>query len=111
VAASEHLAYSEARPGYFTPSGFWRHDVGLEWRGWLDTPRFFGDKERWVSGAYLLGVDSRHERYQTARLGVAYEFASGVGAVADALVVRSRVYDGARLSFGLRLKHVPMPTR
>ena len=96
VAASEFLSYAEGRATYFTPSNFWRHDVGAEWRGWLDTPQFFGDKERWVSAAYLFGVDNRHEQYHTARVGAAYEFANGVGAVADALIVRSRVYDGAR---------------
>lgn len=111
VGSTEHLAYAASRPDYFSPSSFWRHDAGLEWRQWLHTPQFFGDKERWLSGAYLLGTDSRHERYQTARIGLAYELANGVGAVADALMVRSRVYDGTRLTLGVRLKHVPMPAR
>ena len=111
VASTEHQSYAQTRESYFTPGRFWRHDAGVEWRGWLATPRFYGDRERWISAAYLLGADNRSERYHTARVGVAYELASGVGFVADGLLVRSRVYDGARVSIGLRLKHVPTPVR
>jgi hypothetical protein len=96
VASTEHLSYTETRDTYFTPGRFWRHDAGLEWRGWLATPQFYGDRERWISAAYLVGADDRREQYHT---------------VADGFVVRSRVYDGARVSFGLRLKHVPTPVR
>ena len=111
VASTEHLSYAETRETYFTPGRFWRHDAGLEWRAWLATPRFYGDRERWISATYLFGADNRDERYHTARVGVAYEFAGGVGFVADGLLVRSRVYDGASVSVGLRLKHVPAPGR
>jgi tetratricopeptide (TPR) repeat protein len=109
VLSSEFLGYQAERLSYFTPSSFWRHDVGAEWRGWLATPRFFGDRERWVSAAYLYGGDDRGERYHTGRAGLSYELASGVSVVADGLLVRSRVYNGGRLSFGLRFKHVAMP--
>ncbi len=83
------------------------------WNGgdWLATPRFFGDRERWISAAYLMGADDRREHYHTARLGLAYELAGGVSVVADGHVVRSRVYDATRLFVGLRLKQVPTPTR
>ncbi len=111
VASTEHVSFAEARESYFTPGRFRRHDAGLEWRGWLATPRFYGDRERWISATYLFGADDRNERYHTARVGMAYELANGVGFVADGLIVRSRVYDGARVSIGLRLKHVPTPER
>jgi len=111
VASTEHLSYADTRETYFTPGRFWRHDAGLEWRAWLATPRFYGDRERWISAAYLFGADNRDERYHTARVGVAYEFAGGVGLIAYGLLVRSRVYDGASVSVGLRLKQVPAPGR
>jgi tetratricopeptide (TPR) repeat protein len=109
LVSSEFLSYKAERLSYFTPSAFWRNDVGAEWRGWLATPRFFGDRERWVSGTYLFGSDDRGERYHTGRAGLSYELANGVSVVADGLLVRSRVYNGGRLSFGLRFKHAAMP--
>ncbi len=33
LASSEQLAYEQGRDSYFTPTGFWRHDAGVEWRG------------------------------------------------------------------------------
>ncbi len=111
VGASEYLAHDDTTTQYFSPASFWRHDLGLEGRRWLATPRFFGDRERWVSAAYLYGGDNRGVRYHTARIGAAYEFARGAGLVANALIVRSRVYDGAQVSAGLRLRHVPTPSR
>ena len=109
LASSEFLSYQAERLSYFTPSAFWRHDIGAEWRGWLATPRFFGDRERWLSATYLFGADDRGERYHTGRAGVSYELANGISLVADGLLVRSRVYNGGRFSFGLRFKHVAMP--
>jgi hypothetical protein len=111
VASSQFLAYGELRAAYFTPSAFWRHDLGLEWRRWLTMPRFFGDKERWISAAYLYGVDDRREQYHTARVSAQYELTGGASVTAGALVVRSRVYDSTALTLGLHLKHVPMPGR
>jgi len=111
VGASEYLSHDRTTAQYFAPASFWRHDLGLEGRRWLATPRFFGDRERWVSAAYLYGGDNRGVRYHTARIGAAYEFARGAGVVADALIVRSRVYDGGQLSAGLRFRHVPTPSR
>ena len=109
LLSSEFLSYKAERLSYFTPSAFWRNDVGAEWRGWLATPRFFGDRERWLSATYLFGADDRGERYHTGRAGLSYELANGVSVVADGLLVRSRVYNGGRFSFGLRFKHVAMP--
>ena len=111
VGASEYLAHDETTTQYFAPASFWRHDLGLEGRRWLATPRFFGDRERWVSAAYLYGGDNRGVRYHTARVGAAYEFGRGAGVVANALIVRSRAYDGGQVSAGLRFRHVPTPSR
>lgn len=111
VAVSELFAYQEERELYFSPSGFWRHDIGLEWRGQLGRPRFFGDRERWVSATYLFGVDDRRERYHTVRAGADYELTSGVSATFETLLVRSRAYDATRGTLGVRLKHVPSPAR
>ena len=107
--SSEFSATRPSASSYFTPSAFWRNDVGAEWRGWLATPRFFGDRERWLSAIYLFGADDRGERYHTGRAGLSYELANGVSVVADGLLARSRVYNGGRFSFGLRFKHVAMP--
>jgi tetratricopeptide (TPR) repeat protein len=109
LASSEFLSYAQARASYFTPSAFWRHDAGAEWRGWLAAPRFFGDRERWISATYLLGLDDRGEWYHTGRAGVSYELSNGVSLVADGLLVRSRVFDGGRFSVGLRLTNVTLP--
>jgi len=111
VGASEYLSHDNPTTQYFAPASFWRHDLGLEARRWLATPRFFGDRERWVSAAYLYGGDNRGVRYHTARIGAAYEFARGAGLVAHALIVRSPVFDGGQLSAGLRFRHVPTPSR
>ena len=111
VGASEYLAHDETTTQYFAPASVWRHDLGLEGRRWLATPRFFGDRERWVSAAYLYGGDNRGVRYHTARVGAAYEFGRGAGVVANALIVRSRAYDGGQVSAGLRFRHVPTPSR
>jgi tetratricopeptide (TPR) repeat protein len=109
LASSEFLSYAAARASYFTPSAFWRHDAGAEWRGWLAAPRFFGDRERWVSATYLLGYDNRGEWYHTGRAGLSYELANGVSVVADGLLVRSQVFDGGRLSVGFRFTNVTLP--
>lgn len=109
LGSTERLGYREARASYFTPASFWRHDVGAEWRGWLATPRFYGDRERWVSASYMLGVDDRREIYHTGRMGMSYELTNGVGIVADGQVVRSRIFNGARFSVGLRVSQVSLP--
>ena len=109
VGIADGLAFSEARPTYFTPSSFWRFDGGAEWRGWLAMPRFFGDRERWLSAGYLFGVDDRSVRYNTIRAGLSYEVAGGVAIVADAQATRSAVYNAGRVSIGLRLKQVTVP--
>jgi len=106
LGSTEHLAYAELRAAYFTPGSFWRHDVGAEWRGWLETPRFFGDRERWVSAAYLYGADNRDTRYHTVRADFTYEFSNGIGVVAGGHLVRSAVYDSTRATIGLRLSRV-----
>lgn len=109
VGITEGLAFREERPNYFTPSSFWRLDGGAEWRGWLAMPRFFGDRERWVSAGYTFGVDDREVRYHTARGGLSYELGGGVGVVVDGQVTRSAVYNAGRLMIGLRLKQVAVP--
>jgi tetratricopeptide (TPR) repeat protein len=109
VGVTEGLAFQETRPDYFTPSAFWRLDGGAEWRGWLAMPRFFGDRERWVSAGYTFGVDDRDVRYHTARAGLSYELAGGVGVVIDGQLTRSAVYNAGRLSMGLRLKQMAVP--
>jgi len=109
VGITEGLAFREARPEYFTPSSFWRLDGGAEWRGWLSMPRFYGDRERWVSAGYAFGVDDREVRYHTARAGLSYELGGGVGVVVDGQLTRSAVYNAGRLSIGLRLKQVTVP--
>jgi hypothetical protein len=72
-------------------------------------PRFFGDRERWVSAGYTFGVDDREVRYHTARGGLSYELGGGVGVVVDGQVTRSAVYNAGRLMIGLRLKQVAVP--
>ena len=109
VGIADGLAFSEARATYFTPSSFWRFDGGTEWRGWLAMPRFFGDRERWVSAAYLFGVDDRRVRYNTLRAGLSYEVSGGVAIVADLQATRSAVYNAGRVSLGVRLKQVTVP--
>ena len=108
-AWSEHQGFSDARPDYFTPASFWRHDVGAEWRRWLALPRFFGDRERWVSAAYLFGLDNRREVYHTTRIGLSWELANGVSLVGDGQLIRSGVYDGTRITVGLRLRQSALP--
>ena len=107
LASTEHLAYAELRDTYFAPGGFWRHDVGGEWRGWLEKPRFFGDRERWIAAAYLYGADNRNVRYHTTRADFAYELTSGVSLVATGQIVRSAVYDSTRAALGFRVSRVP----
>jgi tetratricopeptide (TPR) repeat protein len=109
VGIVDGLGFSESRPTYFTPSSFWRFDAGTEWRGWLAMPRFFGDRERWLSAGYFLGVDDRSVRYHTVRAGLSYELAGGVAVVADAQATRSSVYNAGRVSVGFRLKQVAIP--
>jgi hypothetical protein len=72
-------------------------------------PRFFGDRERWLSAGYFFGVDDRSVRYHTMRAGVSYELAGGVAVVADAQATRSSVYNAGRVSVGLRLRQVAIP--
>ena len=103
------LGFNESRSTYFTPSSFWRFDAGAEWRGWLAMPRFFGDRERWLSAGYFFGVDDRSVRYHTMRAGLSYELTGGVAVVVDARATRSPVYNAGRVSIGLRLKQVAIP--
>ena len=103
------LGFAESRSTYFTPSSFWRFDAGTEWRGWLAMPRFFGDRERWISAGYFFGVDDRSVRYHTVRAGLSYELTGGLAFVADAQATRSPVYNAGRVSIGLRLKQVAIP--
>jgi tetratricopeptide (TPR) repeat protein len=109
VGIVDGLGFDESRPTYFSPSAFWRFDAGTEWRGWLAMPRFFGDRERWLSAGYFFGVDDRSVRYHTMRAGVSYELAGGVAVVADAQATRSSVYNAGRVSVGLRLRQVAIP--
>jgi hypothetical protein len=103
------LGFTESRSTYFTPSSFWRFDAGPEWRGWLAMPRFFGDRERWLSAGYFFGVDDRSVRYHTMRAGLSYELTGGLAFVVDAQATRSSVYNAGRVSIGLRLKQVATP--
>lgn len=109
LASTEQLAYADSRETYFTPDGFWRHDVGAEWRWWVKTPRFFGDRERWISAAYLYGADNRDVRYRTVRADATYEFSKGMGLVANAQLARSAVYNSTRATIGLRFTREPAP--
>jgi tetratricopeptide (TPR) repeat protein len=107
LAVSDGLGFRDGRATYFAPRNFWRHDAGVEWRRWLAAPRFYGDRERWVSAGYLIGVDNRGEWYQTFRGGASYEMSGGLSLVGEALLVRAQVYTGTRVSVGLRMKQVP----
>ena len=59
-------------------------------------PRFFGDRERWLSAGYFFGVDDRSVRYHTVRAGLSYELTGGLAFVADAQATRSSVYNAGR---------------
>jgi hypothetical protein len=109
IATTDGLSFRDERSTYFTPGSFWRVDGGAEWRGWLSIPRFFGDRERWLSAGYTFGVDDRNVGYHTMRAGFSYELTGGVAFVADGQVTRSAVYNAGRLSIGLRLRQVTLP--
>jgi tetratricopeptide (TPR) repeat protein len=103
VADAQTLAFREERADYFSPSEFWQANAGVTYRRWIDTPRYAGDRERWLEGSYLAGVDNRDVVYHAGRAGFAFEFDSGLSVGASAAVTRSDVYNSTAVMLTLRL--------
>jgi tetratricopeptide (TPR) repeat protein len=103
VTWNQWTGYGRSSPFYFSPSSFWRTDVGLEWRGWLAPMRFRGDRERFVSAGYATGFDNHGEIYHRPAVGVGFEFASGLAFEARGSWLLSDVFDQTDAFVGLRI--------
>jgi tetratricopeptide (TPR) repeat protein len=99
---NQWTGFAEARAEYFSPSSFWRSDVGVEWRRWLAPMRFRGDRERYVSAGYALGFDDRGEIYHHPAVRFGYELASGLALEGRGDWLRSPVFDQTEAFIGVR---------
>jgi hypothetical protein len=100
---NQWLGYSEQASAYFSPSSFWRTDVGVEWRRWLTRPRFLGDREGYVAAGYAVGFDNNGELYHHPAARIGYEFASGLALEARGSWLSSPVYTQTHGFVGLRV--------
>jgi tetratricopeptide (TPR) repeat protein len=111
VGWTELLGYRARSAGYFAPRHQLRADAGLEYTRQFSTPRFRGDRQRWVSVGYLLGTDDEGTTYHHPLVHATMEFANGLALEARGDWIRSRVYRETSIFVGLRIAAATRPTR
>jgi tetratricopeptide (TPR) repeat protein len=102
VGWAESLAYRSASADYFSPAHQLRVDAGAEYTFAFSTPRFRGDRQKTLTGGYLIGIDDQGTAYHHPTIRLAFEFARGIAIDADASWIRSRVYRETAAFVGLR---------
>jgi predicted Zn-dependent protease len=104
LAGVEDLQYRESRNEYFSPAHFWKENLGLAYRGWFHSPKYAGDRERWIEATYLAAIDNNQVIYHSGSVGIAHDFASGFSLVGSGTVTRSTVYTSSGLMLTVRLR-------
>ena len=104
LAGVEDLEYQEARSEYFSPPHFWKENLGLAYRGWFHSPKYSGDRERWIEATYLAAIDDNQVIYHSGSVGIAHDFASGFSLIGSGTVTRSTVYTSSGLMLTVRLR-------
>jgi tetratricopeptide (TPR) repeat protein len=111
VVWAEELAYRRQTALYFSPSGFFRADAGLQYTHAFTAPRFRGDRRSELSAGYLLGTDSHGTLYQHPTIRVNVELADGLAFDLRGSLIRSATYNESVFTIGLRIVGVGRDAR
>ena len=103
IAWTSWQAFERETSVYFSPSGFFRMDGGVEWRHWLSLPRFADDLARYVTASYQLGFDDRGTLYQHPTVRGGWEINDLLLLEAGADWIVSSVYHQTRATVQLRI--------